>query len=73
MNMKNNKQAREQFFEAIQKALKDVYGAEMPLEKIGYLSKVTEQMIERAKEGFVCSNCKSKYKLVVLNKNEHEN
>ena len=70
--MKNNKQAQERFFETIQKAMKDFYAADIPLEKIAYLSKFTEQLLERAQVGFVCSKCKDKYKVIVINKNEHE-
>lgn len=71
--MTKNKQAQERFFETIQRAMKDFYAADIPLEKIAYLSKFTEQLLEKAKEGFVCSDCKAKHKLVVLNKNDHEN
>ncbi len=71
--MKNNEQARERFFETVRKAMKDFYAVDMSPEKIAYLSKFTEQMLEKAREGFVCSECKAKHKLVVLNNNDYEN
>ena len=53
--------------------MKEVYEKEMSLEKIAYLSKFTKELLERAQDGFVCSKCKDKYKVIVLNKNDHEN
>lgn len=71
--MKNNKTPHERFSEAIQRAVKEIYGKEITLEKIAYFSKFTEQLVERAQEGFVCSKCKDKYKVIILNKNDYEN